>query len=203
MERDKRIKTRGYNSNTKGERRMDNEVKSIIFNEIEFRKPKNERYYKSHSKQGKTYREYLHREIWKFYNGEIPKDCHIHHVDGNRENNSIENLKCTKKTKHLSEHSKQNWKNKEYRNKQITHLDKIRPKTTEWHRSEEGRTWHSIHGQLVWDNMEKVEKICQNCGKTYFTYKSKEKQSKFCNSLCKEKHGRIKRKELQNNTCKS
>lgn len=182
---------------------MDNEVKSIIFNEIEFRKPKNERYYKSHSKQGKMYREYLHREIWKFYNGEIPEDCHIHHADGDKENNSIENLECISKIKHLSEHSKENWRNKEYSKKQKKHLDEIRQKTIEWHRSKEGKKWHSIHGQLVWKNMEMVEKICQNYGKTYFTYKAREKQSKFCNPSCKDKYRKIKRKELQNSICKS
>ena len=37
-----------------------------------------------------------YRKIWETHNGEIPKDTdgrsfEIHHIDGNRNNNSIEN----------------------------------------------------------------------------------------------------------------
>ena len=34
----------------------------------------------------------LHRTVWEFHNGTIPKGYHVHHKDGNRSNNAIENL---------------------------------------------------------------------------------------------------------------
>ncbi|MBR1728432.1 MAG: HNH endonuclease [Selenomonadaceae bacterium] len=34
----------------------------------------------------------IHRAVWQYHNGEIPQNYHIHHIDGNKDNNSIENL---------------------------------------------------------------------------------------------------------------
>ena len=53
-----------------------------------------------------------YRKIWERVNGPIPKDEHgisydIHHIDGNRSNNSIENLKCVSVQEHFDIHHKQ------------------------------------------------------------------------------------------------
>ena len=53
-----------------------------------------------------------YRDIWKKYNGDIPKDIEgrpyeIHHKDGNRLNNSIENLLCVSIQEHLNIHLSQ------------------------------------------------------------------------------------------------
>ena len=50
-----------------------------------------------------------YRKIWTQYNGPIPVDEHgrsyeIHHIDGNRENNSIENLQCLSAEDHYKLH---------------------------------------------------------------------------------------------------
>lgn len=52
------------------------------------------------------------REVWKSYFGEIPlgrdgKRCDIHHVDGNKNNNDISNLKCVSVQEHYDIHYKQ------------------------------------------------------------------------------------------------
>src|SRR5215469_4924479 len=36
----------------------------------------------------------LHRAVWMHSNGKIPKGYHIHHIDGNHDNNDITNLQC-------------------------------------------------------------------------------------------------------------
>lgn len=41
--------------------------------------------------EGKSY--LAHRVIWGLFNDRIAKDCEIDHIDGNRANNSIENLR--------------------------------------------------------------------------------------------------------------
>lgn len=53
-----------------------------------------------------------HREVWKKHFGEIPKDIEgrtyeIHHKDGNRKNNSIENLLCVSIKEHYDLHNNQ------------------------------------------------------------------------------------------------
>lgn len=50
--------------------------------------------------------EYLHRIIWSTYNKtKIPENHHIHHVDGNKNNNHIKNLALISKSKHHSLHN--------------------------------------------------------------------------------------------------
>ena len=48
------------------------------------------------------YRKYEHRYVWEMNWGPIPKDHEIHHIDGNRENNNIDNLECLHKSEHHS-----------------------------------------------------------------------------------------------------
>ena len=53
-----------------------------------------------------------YRKVWEAHYGEIPKDeegrtFEIHHIDGNRHNNSIENLKCISLKEHYEIHLKQ------------------------------------------------------------------------------------------------
>lgn len=51
----------------------------------------------------------IYRKVWEEAYGEIPKDTEgrtyeIHHIDGNRENNSIENLMCVTIQEHFEIH---------------------------------------------------------------------------------------------------
>jgi hypothetical protein len=39
-------------------------------------------------------KQFAHRVIWSLCNGEIPKGMTIDHIDGNKGNNKIENLRC-------------------------------------------------------------------------------------------------------------
>ncbi len=46
-------------------------------------------------------RNLMHRDVWEFNNKKkIPKGCDIHHKDGDRANNKIENLELMKKEEH-------------------------------------------------------------------------------------------------------
>jgi len=46
----------------------------------------------------------LHRAVWAYYNGEIPPDYDIHHIDENPANNDIANLQCLTKSEHMRIH---------------------------------------------------------------------------------------------------
>lgn len=48
----------------------------------------------------------IHRAIYEAYYGEIPKGYIIHHKDGNKLNNNIENLECLTRAEHASLHHK-------------------------------------------------------------------------------------------------
>jgi hypothetical protein len=53
--------------------------------------------------KGKHYRE--HRYIWERSNGPIPDGYVIHHIDGNKTNNNIENLQLLSKINHTRIHN--------------------------------------------------------------------------------------------------
>lgn len=47
----------------------------------------------------------LHRAVWEYYNGKIPQGYDIHHKDGNKTNNKINNLELLRKDEHARLHS--------------------------------------------------------------------------------------------------
>ena len=48
----------------------------------------------------------VHRACWEAYHGSIPRGCAVHHIDGNRENNEIDNLLCMPKSDHAALHNR-------------------------------------------------------------------------------------------------
>lgn len=122
-------------------------------------------------------RYYLHREVWKLHNGPIPRKHHIHHKDGNCQNNDISNLECLTPKEHM-EHHPTEW------NGMREHLASIRPLTKEWHASEEGIAKHREIGALAYKNFEPVDKQCEHCGKSFQTKKLGH-LDKYCSNPCK------------------
>jgi hypothetical protein len=165
--------------------------KTVFFNGRKYNQ--SGKYFKATSwrKYGKSL---LHRDVWTFYNGAIPKGFHIHHKDKNKANNDISNLELKKVGDHASEHSLENWQNKEFRTKMQGHLETINELAKEWHTSEEGTKWHSEHGKEGWKTRQGFKKNCEECGEEYTTYFPN--RSRFCHQNCKAKALR-KRRRLQ------
>jgi hypothetical protein len=73
----------------------------------------------------------LHRFVWEFYNGEIPKGFEIHHLDCDKSNNGITNLALITRSEHAKLHAKDNkWigseKNKRQLRKECKKLGRLR-----------------------------------------------------------------------------
>lgn len=47
----------------------------------------------------------LHRDVWNFHNGPIPDGYQIHHIDGERGHNTIENLMLVERADHARRHN--------------------------------------------------------------------------------------------------
>lgn len=150
--------------------------KRISFNGYEFRLSGN--YYRRNV-WGSDGPSNLHRAIWEFYVGEIPKGFHIHHLDGNPLNNALDNLWPVEGRQHQREHTLERIRDGDL----LPPGDAARAKAAEWHGSGEGKRWHSEHSLRSWKTRESKTYPCQNCGKEFES--TAPRGGKYCSPRCK------------------
>lgn len=166
---------------------------------------------------GKTYRRYpnakqsshrryfscsgsfLHRDVWKYHHGEIPKGFHVHHKDGNPANNDISNLECISSSVHYSLHSEERSR-RSSTPEHLKLLNDIRPMTVDWHRSEEGRAWHRENAKASlakaravkrFSNRPDINKTCEVCSRPFIT---RNVRKILCSVSCQSKKRDAKKK---------
>ncbi|MCE8612732.1 HNH endonuclease [Bacteroides fragilis] len=147
-----------------------------VFNGKEYKLYAGERYFSRGTKR-------LHREVWKFYNGQIPKGYHVHHKDENTWNNDISNLELVEMHAHLRHHAEEQSRDNEllaWRRENIAKASKF---AVGWHKSEEGRKWHSKKAKEQFANAKPETFICEWCGKEFSAISNG--NNKFCSNKCK------------------
>ena len=127
---------------------------------------------------------FLHREVYKQHTGLTDDDLlgyEVHHIDGDKDNNDISNLKLLSKKEHAKYHLV------EARKKQIKSCEQcgklysyINPRSRfcseKWY-----RMWR-------YHNERKIRldtRVCKNCGKEFTC--NKYKPTKFCSKHCAAK----------------
>lgn len=156
--------------------------KFLYFNNIKFTRDAQTGYYLN-----STIRKRMHRYVWEFYNGKIEKGYDIHHIDGDKSNNDISNLIKLPKNQHLEHHARTQTEatlNKKRKNIKENAL----PEAIKWHKSEEGRKWHSLHSLEIAKNIKEKEYICLNCNQLF--YKKPYGLNKYCSNKCKAAYRR-------------
>ena len=149
------------------------EFNSVLF----YWKP--EGYYKAeHQKHGGIT---MHRYVWQFHNGPIQDGFHIHHKDGDKSNNALENLEMLSASDHTIHHSQSSdWIGSDENKAQILAAGEL---AKEWHTSEAGKEWHASHAVKSWENRKWHPVKCQECSTEFFTpYPTR---AKFCNPNCR------------------
>lgn len=153
-----------------------------IVDGYKFRKDFKTGYYLSGSIKGKRYR--LHRYIYEKYKGKIPKGYEIHHIDKNKDNNTIENLQLLTSKKHKEIHSKNMTIEQRLYYKKLMNTI-VRPKAITWHKSKVGREWHKEQYKISLGKSQnlRIRIICENCGKEFKTVNNG--TNRFCSNNCK------------------
>lgn len=182
--------------------RTDKQVLEVVFNGITFRcypeSKTDNRYYRANGYWAARGVHTLHREIWKFHNGEIPDGYHIHHIDENPHNNAIENLACIPEKEHRQYHA--DTLSEERREASRQQINSVRHLASEWHGSEEGREWHRQHAlNSNFGKGEPIDYICQVCQTPYQS--TKQTNAKFCSNNCKSAYRRLTKADNENRTC--
>lgn len=133
----------------------------------------------------------LHRAVWEYHNGKIPEGYHVHHIDENRCNNQISNLILVEASAHISCHMSK----PERKSKSREDVRKAIDKAPEWHKSDDGYIWHSVHAKKYWESAQLRTYTCSYCGKEYQTRNVSYKGNHFCNQNCK---AAFRRRRLRN-----
>lgn len=149
--------------------------KYIEYNGLKFCRDEKTGYYLN-----STIRERLHRYVWKHEVGNIPKGFHVHHINGDKADNRIENLAIMNQSGHSRLHGAE-IKRKE---KMRENIKKAVMFAAAWHGSEEGKAWHSQHAKGM--KMPRTEKKCEVCCNLFMGTKNQ----RFCSGACKAKYRR-------------
>ena len=168
----------------------------VVFNGKTYKRNAKSKYYFEATTRNKDRRnaQQLHRAVWEHYNGAIPEGWHVHHIDGDIDNNDISNLACMPASEHLSLHARQSRKSAVYVERQKEALKVAREKAKEWHKSEAGHEWHKKHvaESIAKSYSKKVDCVCGFCGKEFKGHPS----SKYCSQSCGEKAWRRKKYDV-------
>lgn len=135
-----------------------------------------------------NFKNLMHRYVWTWYNGNIPKGYEIHHIDFDRSNNNISNLQLVSRSEHRRIHAdlltdeQREWKRNNLKMNAV-------PKAAEWHGSQAGHEWHSQQIKMQRElGQFKHKLICTYCGKTYVGEING--QNTFCSGKCKSAYRR-------------
>lgn len=125
----------------------------------------------------------LHREVWKYYHGDIPKGYHVHHIDEDTANNDISNLEMLEGSEHLHLHMQERMKDPAFIRQLKGRMDYAREAANKWHGSKEGREWHKRHALKVAVNLKPKKFVCEHCGKEFWSKPCG--KNRFCSNACK------------------
>ena len=150
--------------------------KYIVYDGLRFCRDEKTGYYLN-----STIRKRLHRYVWEKEVGPIPKGFHVHHINGNKSDNRIENLSIMTATGHERLHN-QEQDRKEKARERMKRI--VMPAAIEWHKSEDGRKRHSEFHKGT--KQPRAETKCDVCGRMFQGIKNQ----RFCSNACKAKYRR-------------
>lgn len=142
-----------------------------------YRRPGPSGYYRCDPKFGGRY---LHRVVWEYHHGPIPDGHHIHHLDGDASNNSIENLEAM----HAEDHAMHHWVHDGAKPQNCAgFLATIRLKAAEAKRCPEYRRRASAAAKKDAESREPQQYDCAWCRKPYWVKYGYRKKG-FCSMSC-------------------
>lgn len=158
-----------------------NTPKHQTFKGIKFTRDERTGYYLSTTKVKNGKRQRMHVYVWEYFFGSVPAGCHVHHLDGNRANNIIENLAVLPGIEHVTYHAK---KHAQEDPEQIkSSLEAAKEQAKKWHKSEAGKLWHKAQYEKTKEKLHaKKQYVCQWCGASFESSKS---GAKFCCNNCR------------------
>ena len=133
--------------------------------------------------RGPTAGAYMHRYVYAFHHGAIPDGHQVHHIDGCKTNNSIENLEAKSASDHISDHGHERASDPARLAQMQAVMDRVRVEASKWHGSPEGRAFHSAKSKAEWEKRTPTTLSCYHCGEAYKGFPGMTKKG-FCSMSC-------------------
>ena len=137
----------------------------------------------------------MHRYVWEQEVGPIPDGFDVHHIDGDKSNNSIDNLSLLTNRAHQILHGKEESRKAKMR----LNIAKAQEAAKVWHSSPEGLAWHSEQGKRTAENVELKEFVCSYCGKKFLSKPFG--PHKYCSGACKSADRRASGADIEIRIC--
>jgi hypothetical protein len=131
----------------------------------------------------KTDQKLAHRHVWEKERGPIPAGWHVHHIDRDRGNNSIENLLCLSEEDHKQLHIDEDETFERRAQRAAWFMRHAHPAAKDWHQSAEGREWHRQHALRVAEEMQPKAYTCDRCAEQFET--KPYGKNRFCSAACR------------------
>lgn len=139
--------------------------------------PKNLSIHKGYLRTKGNMRGYCHRIIWEQDIGPIPEGYDVHHKDGNKLNNLLENLQCLPKSEHMRIHAEAS------REKRRECMTRNSAKVHAWLKTKRGKKFLSEKMKRERDAYSFRKFKCKWCGDE-FERKYNKKIIKYCGDNC-------------------
>lgn len=123
---------------------------------------------------------HAHRWVWINHHGAIPERMDIHHIDGDKSNNEIENLEMLSRSDHLKRHWKEGRFDLTQRRIQLAEARK-------WLKTPLGRKTQRKDAIESWKKRIPLERTCLNCQQSFNAFF---KNAKFCCPPCNYQYRR-------------
>lgn len=120
----------------------------------------------------------LHRMVWEYNNGPIPDGYEVHHVDGDKSHNDIENLQLLPREEHGRLHMRDPDRKEQSRRAIATAAEFSK----KWHQTPDGIEFHSKHAREYWEHAQLRTYVCRFCGKEFQSRTSNSSAAFCCNS---------------------
>ena len=149
-----------------------------IFDGKTYRLYKGQRYFRrTDKKTSKSGIKYLHRAVWEYHYGQIPNGLMIDHINRDKADNRIENLRLvTAKENRMNVDPEVNQKSRE---RMIAYNSQDYGK---WWQDEEKKKKRAERLSLSWKKREAFEKKCLYCGKVFT---ARHKSASYCSKECR------------------
>ena len=104
---------------------------------------------------------YLHRYIWEQHNGKIPEGYLVHHKDGNKTNNSLDNLELLERPDHQRLHVLANPISHNGKGKKLSVETKLKMKAAKelYYKSHKGTMYGKKHSVETKRKMSETRKL--------------------------------------------